>query len=48
MKAFFEELNPKYEIKFIQENKPLGTAGSLFYLKGKIFNPIILTNCDII
>ena len=27
MKAYFEELQPKYSVSFIQENEPLGTAG---------------------
>jgi dTDP-glucose pyrophosphorylase len=48
LKAYFEELNPKYEITFIDEKKPLGTAGSLHFLKGQFSNAIFLTNCDII
>ena len=35
------------EIDYIREEKPLGTAGSLFYLK-KIKKPFIVSNADII
>ena len=48
LKAYFEELNPKYNITFIEEHKPLGTSGSLKYLSGKINDNFFVTNCDII
>lgn len=48
MKAFFEELNPDYEVDFIVEKEPLGTAGSLKYLDEKFDRPFLVTNCDII
>lgn len=48
MKAFFEELNPTYSVKFIEESKPLGTAGSLSKLRGKIKSTFLVTNCDVI
>ena len=48
MKAFFEELNADYKVNFIQEDKPLGTAGSLKLLKNKMDKPFMVTNCDII
>jgi dTDP-glucose pyrophosphorylase len=48
IKSYFEELNPAYVIKYIHEDKPLGTAGSLRYLHGKEKKSIIVTNCDII
>jgi dTDP-glucose pyrophosphorylase/CBS domain-containing protein len=35
-------------ISFIQEEVPLGTAGSLHLLKSRITTPFFLTNCDII
>ena len=47
LKAFFEELQPSYSINFIEEDKPLGTAGSLFFLKNKLNKPFFVTNCDI-
>ncbi len=38
----------KAEIKYIQESQPLGTAGSLYLLKGKIRSTFIVSNCDIL
>lgn len=35
-------------ITYIQEEKPLGTAGSLFLLKDKIRNTFFVSNCDIL
>jgi dTDP-glucose pyrophosphorylase/CBS domain-containing protein len=48
LKAYFEELSPNYTVSFIDEPEPLGTAGSLKFLKGKISKPFFVTNCDII
>jgi len=48
MRAFFDELKPDFSVEFIQEGKPLGTAGSLKSLKGKFNEPFMVTNCDII
>jgi dTDP-glucose pyrophosphorylase len=48
LKAYFEELQPEYDVSFVDENEPLGTAGSLQYLKGKFDKPFFVTNCDII
>ena len=48
LKAYFDELQHDYDLNFIKENKPLGTAGSLRYLTNKISSPLFVTNCDII
>jgi dTDP-glucose pyrophosphorylase len=48
LKAYFEELQPEYKIKFVEEEEPLGTAGSLKSLQGSFDQPFFLTNCDII
>tara|TARA_B100001057_G_scaffold501262_1_gene622807 strand:+ start:1442 stop:2485 length:1044 start_codon:yes stop_codon:yes gene_type:complete len=48
IKSFFEELSPKYKVKFVEEKKPLGTAGSLYMLKKKIKNFFFVINCDTI
>ena len=48
IKSYFEELKPDYRIEYIEEDKPLGTAGSLKYLGGKIDGSLLVTNCDII
>ncbi|MBL51827.1 MAG: nucleotidyltransferase [Candidatus Marinimicrobia bacterium] len=48
LKAYFDELDPIFTYEFIDESKPLGTAGSLHFLKDKINKPFFVTNCDII
>ena len=49
LKSYFKELKPKYRIKFLDENKPLGTVGGLHLHKKKFMkNDIILCNCDVI
>ena len=40
--------NPEYCINYFQEEKPLGTAGSLHLLKNKINTTFFVSNCDII
>ena len=46
--AFFEELEPDYSISFVEEQTPLGTAGSLYMLKKELKSTFLLTNCDVI
>ncbi|MDD5067926.1 MAG: nucleotidyltransferase family protein [bacterium] len=48
IKAYFNETEHPYRIEYIQEDKPLGTAGSLSLLKNKIKETFFLSNCDII
>lgn len=49
IKRYFENLeNSSYHIHYYQENKPLGTAGSLTLMKDRIQSTFFVTNCDII
>jgi len=49
IKHYFQELNNvQYIIDYFQEEKPLGTAGSLFLIKDKIKSTFFVSNCDII
>ena len=48
IKAFFEDFHSNYNISFIDESIPLGTAGGLKYLEKKIGAPFFVSNCDII
>jgi NDP-sugar pyrophosphorylase family protein len=48
IKAYFEELQPDYRIKFVEEEEALGTGGSLRLLDGQFSQPFFVTNCDII
>ena len=46
MKYYLGQLDHKYDIEFFQEDKPLGTIGSVSLLKGKINTPFFVSNCD--
>jgi dTDP-glucose pyrophosphorylase/CBS domain-containing protein len=48
IKAYFEEANLSYKIHYIEEKKPLGTGGSLRYLKDCSHKILIISNCDIL
>jgi dTDP-glucose pyrophosphorylase len=48
IKYYLENLNLEHEISYFVENQPLGTAGSLSLLKGKIDSTFFVSNCDII
>ena len=49
IRHFFEQLNSsKYKISYFQEEKPLGTAGSLHLIKDQIKTTFFVSNCDII
>ena len=45
-KAFFQELNPQINYKYIIEKKPLGTAGSLRRISSKKYKNYFVTTCD--
>ena len=48
IKAYFSDFEHKYKLKYIMENKPLGTIGSLHLLKNKITKTFFVSNCDIL
>lgn len=45
---YLNEQNLDYELEYFTEPKPLGTAGSLSLLKGKIDKTFFVSNCDIL
>jgi len=49
IKMHFDNINFKpYELSYFTEDKPLGTAGSLYLLKDIIKTTFFVSNCDII
>jgi len=48
IKSYFNELKTPYEIHFIEETVPLGTAGSISLIEECFDSPVIITNCDIL
>lgn len=47
IKAYFND-DDRYHLTFVEENEPLGTAGSLTLLKDKITDSFFVSNCDIL
>lgn len=49
IKNYFDFIkNPEYSIHYFQEEKPMGTAGSLRLLKDRINTTFFVSNCDIL
>ena len=48
IKSYFTDTAKDYEIKYVEENQPLGTAGSLRLIEEDFEQPFIVTNCDIL
>lgn len=48
IRSYFEEVNPDYDIIYVEEDKPLGTGGSIKLIQQKFDKPIIIANCDAI
>lgn len=46
IKSYFSEVETDYEISYVDEDKPLGTAGGLAFFKGKIKKDVFVTYCD--
>lgn len=45
---FAQQTNLPYNLSYFEEDKPLGTAGSLSLLKDKIHTTFFVSNCDIL
>lgn len=48
IKAYFNELDKSYQVDFVEEEKPLGTAGGLSLLRDKLQDTFFVSNCDIL
>ena len=48
IKSYFSEIEKDYTLNYIEENMPLGTAGSLKLLGNVVNKPVFVTNCDIL
>jgi len=46
IKAYFQDHDLDYNIKFIEEEKPLGTAGSLKFMQRIFTESFFVSNCD--
>lgn len=48
IKSYFSEALMDCKIRYVEEDKPLGTAGSLSLIEESFEQPFIVTNCDIL
>ena len=48
LKSYLSDLNPSYNINFLEEDKPRGTIGGLAKHYKKFNSTVFLTNCDIV
>lgn len=48
IKYYFAENQHDSVVNFVEEDKPLGTAGSLFLIKNHIKDAFVVTNCDVL
>jgi dTDP-glucose pyrophosphorylase len=46
IKSYFADINPEYSLKYIEEDKPLGTCGSIKLIEDKFDDSVFVTNCD--
>jgi len=46
IRSYFDEVEKDYTIKYVEEDKPLGTGGSVKLITDKFDCPLFITNCD--
>lgn len=48
IKAYFQDMEPSYHVIYLEEERFLGTAGSLYLAKDRIRESFFVSNCDIL
>ncbi len=48
IKAYFNDLDTQYSLKFCDEDTPLGTGGGISLLRDMVSETFVLTNCDVL
>lgn len=46
IRSYFNDLSPQYTITYVEEDKPLGTGGSIRLITETFDKPLFVTNCD--
>jgi nucleotidyl transferase len=46
IQSYFSELEHPYQITYVEEDKPLGTAGSIRLIRDTFERPLFVANCD--
>ncbi|HJB24200.1 MAG TPA: nucleotidyltransferase family protein [Candidatus Jeotgalibaca pullicola] len=48
IRSYFNDIKKNYDVTYIEENKPLGTGGSLCLMKEHLNQTFFVSNCDIL
>jgi NDP-sugar pyrophosphorylase family protein len=48
IESYFSDKTTEYKLVYVEEEEPLGTAGSLALIQEKFEQPVFVTNCDIL
>lgn len=48
IKSYFNDLEKEYNVYYVEEDKPLGTGGSLYLLKDTLKETFFVSNCDVL
>lgn len=48
LKAYFNENEQRYQVNWYDEDRPLGTGGGLYLLRGKVKETFFFINCDVL
>lgn len=48
IKSYFNDVDSAYQIHYFEENKPLGTGGSLSLMRDQLKETFFVSNCDIL
>ena len=46
IRSYFDEVEKDYTIQYVEENKPLGTCGSIKLIEDSFDRPVFISNCD--
>lgn len=46
IRSYFSDIDPDYNICYVEEEKPLGTGGSIKLIPDRFDKPLFVTNCD--
>ena len=48
IKSYFADMGHTYNLRYIEEDEALGTAGSICLITDSFDQPVIITNCDVL
>ncbi|MBU1239687.1 nucleotidyltransferase family protein [Myxococcota bacterium] len=48
IRSYFDDLNPPYDLHYVEEPQPLGTGGSLALIGDELKSTFFVSNCDIL